>query len=415
MKKGFLIVLTLIILAVQIPIIPATKPITDSKQLQVSLSDSKISDKQFDILMKIYQHMCQSPSLTVGYLKNDSLVWYKSYGYCNLKEKRVPDKNTMYLIGSVTKTITATAYMQLYEKGSLDLDSDINTYLNFSLRNPKAPDDPITFRELLSHRSGICDHCIFNLKGMISTLLITGIPDDMELFIKEFLIPGGAHYSPDYWLDTLPGTYEYSSVGYAVLGYLFEKVSKQSLESYCQEHIFNPLEMYNTSFHPDEIYLDRMATPYIRKCGKYIALPNFDAKALASAGGVRTSLEDLSHYLIAHMNNGSYKGYQMLKNETIQLMHDCIYIPASNGTHFHDRYGLGWAYVHKDPWGLQGHGGMIPGGNAMMWFNETSRTGFIIMTNEMDILCFFEPIDFGMKKTALYGMGLLLMDKATNS
>lgn len=104
-------------------------------------------------------------ALSVCIIKDNKTVWSKSYGYSHPHLFRKATNRTIYGVGSITKTITATAILQLYEKGLLDLNDDINTYLPFELRNPNFPDVPITIRSLLTHRSSNQDYYLMNPDG----------------------------------------------------------------------------------------------------------------------------------------------------------------------------------------------------------------------------------------------------------
>ena len=98
------------------------------------------------------------PGLSVSIVKNNNIVWEKQFGYANIINDILVDENTMFILSSISKTITATALMQLFENGLFDLDDDIDTYLPFNVNHPDFPIMPITFRMLLTHSSGIRDN-----------------------------------------------------------------------------------------------------------------------------------------------------------------------------------------------------------------------------------------------------------------
>lgn len=404
MKIKIFVILIVFSLVINNAIIP-----TGSNNLKIENID--FDDLIFNLKIRLLKKFTKSPSLAVCCIKGEDMIWSKFYGFSELYKLKRPDKDTIYPVGSVTKTFTTTAMLQLYEEGLYDLDEDINNYLPFSLRNPYYPNDPITFRMILSHRSCIYDYCIFTLGGIAYTLLTQSIPDDAETFIKENLIPGGKHYNKRYWKDYKPGTLVgYSNVGFLVVGYLFERIANKTIEEHCQEHIFKPLNMYNTSFNPNNLNKAQMATMYIKKAGIYIPIPCYNAGALTAVGGLKTTIEDLSHYLMAHMHNGIYKDNRILKNETIQIMHNCIYKDTS-GNPIHHNFGLGWWKEYKFNRWIQGHGGMCPGGTCFMMMNETEDMGFILMTNQFNIMCFFQPIQFRIASKVRYLIGELLLQK----
>jgi len=155
----------------------------------------------------------------------------------------------VYMAGSVSKAIAAMALMQLYEDDLFELDDDINDYLPFPLRNPYHPEVPVTFKMVLSHQSSLplTDQIQYPYIG-ISYLL--NFPKLTYPDFKEYLVPGGRAYNPDAWTDNTPGeAFNYSNVGFMLVEYLVELISEQDYKDYCNENIFIPLKMYNTSFN----------------------------------------------------------------------------------------------------------------------------------------------------------------------
>ncbi len=202
------------------------------------------------------------PSLAAAIVKDDQIVWQHTYGFEDLASKTPPTEDTIYLLASISKTITATAVMQLYERGQLDLDTDINTYLSFDIRNPHFPEVPITARTLLTHTSGLAwptneEDPHFN----------DVYPDDsappLSSWLKEYLTPGGSQYLATTWKNTRPGAQvQYSNIGGGLLGYLVESITNQDFGEYCKANIFGPLAMSNTGFKLRDVDQSRLATLY---------------------------------------------------------------------------------------------------------------------------------------------------------
>ena len=212
-------------------------------------------DSRIENLMR-HGHM---PSLVTCIVKNNTLVWAKGYGYADrsILHKRKATPDTVYPIASITKSITATAIMQLNETGLIGLDDNVSEYLTFDLKNPKYPDVNITFRMLLAHQSSLADTTVRFL--MIFTIL--KIPHDR---LNEYFLPGKSLYSPRVWNDYAPGEDVcYSTMGTEILGCLVEQITHQSFEDYCQEHIFEPLKMRNTSFYFSDFDKDKLACLYL--------------------------------------------------------------------------------------------------------------------------------------------------------
>ncbi|KYK21129.1 hypothetical protein AYK21_05200 [Thermoplasmatales archaeon SG8-52-2] len=336
------------------------------------------NEDEFDEKIMFYMQQGHMPSISTCIIKNDSVLWSKGYGLSNINKGIKATDKTIYLIASITKTITATAIMQLWEQGLFDLDDDVNDYLPFSLRNPKYPDIPITFRMLLAHHSSLSDSYL--ILGFYFTVLKLPIE-----YIEQLLVPGGKLYRSVFWTDEPPGEQlVYSSIGYEVLGYLVELLSGKKLDEYCKEFIFDPLEMHNTSFDRSYFELKDIARPYIWIFNRtFIPVVHYNLKNSAS-GGIRTSVIDLSHFLIANMNGGVYKNNRILEEETVQLIRTRQY-PDNDSTNRYT-YGLGWRISVRYNTNSFGHSGGLPGVLTFMYYYLENQTGIIFFTNQYPIL-----------------------------
>ena len=359
-------------------IVPATGGNVEAK---TSSYDDSIFDKKIELLMK----MAHMPSLSACIIKDDEIIWYKGYGLYD--GKSTPDEHTMYLIASTTKSITATAIMQLYDKGFFDLDDDVSGYLPFSLRNPNHPNTPITFRMILAHQSSLPGP---GGSGSIGNKFWGRIDPDLPAlgpYIKQRLDPNNDSYNPDIWRNKPPGTeFSYSNLGYILLGYLVECISKESFDRYCKKHIFEPLDMMNTSFNISDLSIKNIAVPYI---WYKLSFPNIRVWApqphstgpMYPAGGLRTSASDLSHYLIAHMNGGIYKGVRILNESTAKMMHTIQY-PENIGYPIEGKYGMGF-FIKESFFKptIISHGGDVIGCHSNMMFLPSENIGIIYFTN----------------------------------
>jgi CubicO group peptidase (beta-lactamase class C family) len=169
------------------------------------------TDDSFDENITYYMNQGHIPGLSACIVINDSIVWQKGYGYSKIYRGIKATENTIYLGASVSKTITATAIMQLWEKGLFDLDEDVNNFLPFSLRNPKYPEKKITFRMLLSHHSSLS---YGDYDSSLIYYFFTLFGSTKERY-EEILSPSGKFYNPNVWIDSEPGTtLQYSNIGY---------------------------------------------------------------------------------------------------------------------------------------------------------------------------------------------------------
>lgn len=347
-------------------------------------------DAAFDIKISFLMRMVGFPSLSACIIKDDQIIWSKGYGCYDCSEQKPAAIDTNYLLASITKTIVGTALMQLYEQGFFSLDDDVNMFLPFDLKNPNFPDDSITFRMLLSHTSSLNT----NEQQQYYWANFSGDPPfDFfpEPYLREFLLPGGKYYDPSVWSSRYqPGENAmYANIGFDLISYLVEIISGESFLGYCDNHIFSPLDMKNTDFNLSHLNINQVAIPYWRFLGRYYTInelgfllgdewtppDQYWRVRCYPAGGLYSTVSDLSHFLIAHMNDGIYNGTQILKKETVELMHK-VQVGNNIG------YGLAW--MHELPLrglSISGHSGGYPGVNTWMLYNETQDIGVIYLAN----------------------------------
>jgi CubicO group peptidase (beta-lactamase class C family) len=256
-------------------------------------------------------------------IKEDKIIWSGTYGYADREIKKAVKTDDIFHLASLSKTVTATALMQLYEEGLFQLDDDISNYIPVKVRNPNYPDKPISIRMLLTHTGGFADVMPTGNK------LSLGVAGDCDIplseFIKNLFIPGGLYYSEDLFSKDEPGSkYGYSNIAFSLIGYLVEILSGQDFSEYCKENIFIPLDMKNTGWFLRDIDTSRLIWGYgyqgnldsiseYSKGGRF-GLPGYPE------GMLRSTMEDFSHFISAFMNGGIYRNYQMLKSETVILM-----------------------------------------------------------------------------------------------
>jgi CubicO group peptidase (beta-lactamase class C family) len=282
------------------------------------------------------------------------------------------------MVASISKSICAVAVMQLLEEKLIgSLDDDVNKYLDFSLRNPYYSDVNISFRMLLAHQSSLASG---DVVSFVSFSLL-GYP---RAWLKEFLIPDGRFYHPKIWLPYPPGQRDnYSSMNFEILAYLVERISQEPYENYVEEHIFEPLNMSSTSYSLSELNSSNLAVPYVWMAGLYIRLPFYENHN-AGAGGVKSTVLDLAHYLIMHMNEGVYNGTRILNRTSIREIHRGQYpLVYENNL----SYGLGWySSLGSDGNMYGGHDGTIAGGRTVMRMRYQDNAGVIFCYNRFQLV-----------------------------
>ena len=240
------------------------------------------------------------PGAVVTVVKDGQLLTARGFGYADREKRSLVDPDrTLFRPGSVSKLITWTAAMQLVEQGKLDLDKDINTYLDFKI--PEYDGKPVTLRQLMTHTGGF------------------------EEAVKDIIYSDPAHIVPlgDYlkrWTPTrvyAPGTTPaYSNWATALTGYVIERVSGESFDDYCDKHIFAPLGMSNSSMRQPlpAALAGQMASGYKpgAEAGK------FEIVGPAPAGSLSSTGTDMAKFMIAHLDQG--KG--LLSPEVAAMMHN---------------------------------------------------------------------------------------------
>lgn len=269
-------------------------------------------------------------------VKDGAVLFEKGYGVSDVKtQAKVDPKRTLFRPGSISKLFTWTSVMQLVEQHKIDLDADINTYLDFKI--PPAYGKPITMRDLMTHRPGF-EETIKNLLAT-NTKELVPLREALARWVPERMFPPGE----------VPA---YSNYGAALAGYIVQRVSGEPFEDYVAHHIFAPLHMDHSTFHqplPKALAGD-MSKGYEKASGDpkpYELIPMSPAGALATTG------DDISRFMLAHLNNGSYEGAQILKPETAKMMHGIVY-PVPAGTL---PMGLGFYHEDRNGYDIVGHGG----------------------------------------------------------
>jgi CubicO group peptidase (beta-lactamase class C family) len=245
------------------------------------------------------------PSLVGCVIYKDTILWMNGYG-------DQPDLNTVYPIGSITKSFTTTAILQLMEQELITLDEDVNIYLPFSLRNPNYPNSPITFRHLLSQRASL---------GAITNVSLMN-EYNFPGFLDQVLDKNSSHYQEIIWKPSTPGTsFAKSDTTFDLLAYLVEIITNQTFAQYLGENIFSPLNMSETKFRISEYESSRLAIGYEwMKVGEMeprnIVTNQSDSESYGGSA-LKSTIQDMSRFLITEMNEGIYEGTRLLNKTTI--------------------------------------------------------------------------------------------------
>ena len=295
--------------------------------------------------------------VTAGLYIENCGTYLSGAGFIDKGDQKRTNSDMLGRIASITKPMTAIAIMQLYEKGMLDLDKPIQTYLK---EFPKKAKGDITIRHLLKHTSGI-SHYSSKWDAMSFTHYPTLVAALDAFKEKE--------------LEFVPGTqYMYSSYGYTVLGAIIEKVSQMSYGEYMRINIWDKVGMSNTSLEEDKQIYNNKSQRYLKVKSTYIKSPNTDLSIIYSAGGVQSTAKDLLIFGEAVLNHKliDSTSLSMMINATDELA------PAIGD----DPYGFGWAVYNDPKYGkIIQHGGTQPGTSAFFAIYLDHKIVSVVLSN----------------------------------
>jgi len=297
---------------------------------------------------------------TVAVVKDGKLLFSKGYGYSDVASKKpvLPDA-TLFRPGSISKLFTWTAVMQMYEQGKLDLDADVNQYLDFKI--PDAFGAPITLKHIMTHTAGFEEQ----VKDLFSVGNVTpNLGEYLKTHIPDRIYPPG----------TTPA---YSNYATALAGYIVERVSGQPFSDYVAEHIFKPLQMNRSTFVqplPSEM-VPNMSSGY--KLASDSEPVPFEVVVPFPAGSLSSTAADMSQFMLAHLQEGQLGGAQILKPETARLMHSRLFAldPAANAMCY------GFYEESRNGQRIIGHGGDTIAFHSDLHLIPDTGVGFFVSYN----------------------------------
>jgi len=315
--------------------------------------------------------------VVVVVVKDGTVLLQKGYGYANVAKKiRMDPEQSMVRIGSTSKLFTWTAVMQLVEQGRLDLDRDVNDYLDFKI--PREFGKPITLRDLMNHRAGFEE----GLKDILRTDP-QGLPST-ESYLKEhprpMLFPPGE----------VPA---YSNYGASLAGYIVQRVSGEPFERYIDLHILLPLAIAHTSFDQPlpERFANAAAKGYQTASGPPSA---YEQIVTRPAGSATTTGADMARFMIAHLSPGPGGDATILRPETVQHMHS----PSEDALPGFATMAHGFFRETRNGRVVIGHGGDTVVFHAELDLLPSEQTGIFYSFNSRG------------REDAVYGARMALLD-----
>ncbi len=305
-----LIFLLPLLVQAQVPAVPAG-PSAQSHQ-----ADGKIAvpgqhaleaadlEAFFDGIVPLQLERSDIAGASVLVMQNGQVLLSKGYGYADLKNKKPVDPAaTIFRLASISKLFTWVSVMQLVEQGKIDLDTDVNRYLDFQIR--PAFSQPVTLRNLMTHTGGFEEE--------VRDIIVTDPKQPITL--RDFLIRNQPQriFPP----GTIPA---YSNYGVGIAGYIVQRVSGQPFEQYVEQHIFKPLKMEHSTFYqPPPAQLRRLPSEGYPSDTEKPPI-GFEIFNPVSAGGVSSTAADMGRFGQALLNGAELDGSRILKPETLLAM-----------------------------------------------------------------------------------------------
>ena len=269
----------------------------------------------FDTAFSVQRQDHEIVGAVVSVVYQGEVLFKSGYGFADLEARVAADPDrSLFRIASISKTFVWTAIMQLYEQGILDLENDVDRYLDFEI--PQTFEEPIRIWHLMTHTPG------FEEKGLgMNVRTYSAMPALRDYLVNEMparVRPPGEHAA-------------YSNYATSLAGYIVEQVSNQSWSDYVDEQILQPLEMMSTNTHarlsPD--FTERHAASYKYRGGQYVRT-DFEYSKDAPAGIMSTTADDMTRFMLAHLNDGAYGELNILTEFASRQMQTPLFAPHDN-------------------------------------------------------------------------------------
>ena len=350
------------------------------------------------------------PGMALAAVKDGEVAFARGFGKRNLTTGEEATSQTIFAIGSSSKAFTAATLALLVDEGKLNWDVPVREYLPTFKLYDKMASERITPRDLLIHNSGLPRHDLVWYRSSKS---------------RKELVAGLQYLEPS---KDFRSTWQYQNMMYATAGYLVERISGQRWENFVQRRIFEPLGMKNSYMNDTGAreHSTDYSLPYREKDGEIKEIPFYSHwQALAPAGSIHSNVEDISKWLMLHLNKGKVGERQLISEGQMLQLHspqmagverELITLdPTQFPELFYSSYAMGWIVTSYRGHTLLHHGGSINGFHALVAFMPHKNIGVVALTNTstsmletiavyhaLDLLLEAEPADWHKRYFEIY-------------
>jgi CubicO group peptidase (beta-lactamase class C family) len=335
-----------------------TPPVASADPSRAQTMDSAT---RIDTYVRARMPGLRTPGLSLVVVEGDQVILNRGYGFADREAGTPMTEDTPVAVGSTTKPMTALAVMQLVERGLVDLDTSVMTYLpDFRMADERSAG--ITLRQLLSHTAGIPAAETYD-----------GAQDDEALERR-------VHGLADVPLNRAPGSgFEYANDGYSVAGLIVQRVTGMPYEQYMAQAVFAPVGMHRTTFDPSEAASWGWAQGYGKRRGVVAPAPIVLSRGIGPAGMVVTTATDVGQYFVALLNGGEADGTQIIAQASLDEAWTPM-VPLGEGPD-HYGYGLGWGVGELGGQRILAHSGTVDTAGSYFLLVPDQRIAVGVLAN----------------------------------
>jgi CubicO group peptidase (beta-lactamase class C family) len=313
------------------------------------------------------------PGISVAVVKDGQVIYAKGFGYRDVERKLPVTTDTLFAIGSVSKSFTSLVFGTLNDEGKVDWDKPVRTYLpTFQIEDPIATDHA-TPRDLFSHRTGLPGHDLIWYSSNFSR---------EDLFNRLKYLKSNKEFRQGY---------EYCNLMIMTMGYLEGRVANTTWEDLVRTRIFEPLDMHNSNFSvSDSQRAADFSQPYSLKKDAVTRVPFKNIDSIGPAGSINSSINEMSHYLLFQLGDGTYNGRRIVSQINLKLMHTgqtaITHLPeffTQNGLG-PMTYSMGWVDTTFRGHHMVWHNGGIDGFHSLLTILPDDKIGVVILSNLSD-------------------------------
>jgi CubicO group peptidase (beta-lactamase class C family) len=339
-----------------------------SREVSPKIKAKKALDG-FDAIVEKGLKELNVPGAAVAVVKDDEVILARGYGFRDVENKVPMTADTILAIGSASKAFTTFAMGVLVDEGKLEWEKPVRSYIPWLRLYDTFASERLTPRDLVTHRSGLPRHDLSWYNNYEAT---------REEFVRRL-----AYLEPT---ADLREKFQYNNLMFLTAGYLVEVLTGKKWEDAIWSHVFQPLGMKRTNFSVEDSQKDMdFALPYREREGKIEKIPFRNISNIGPAGSINSCVNDMSHWLLVHLNGGKFEGEQIIGPQTLQDMH-LAHMPTGETPEIPEvtpaDYGLGWFVDTYRGHRRVHHGGNIDGFSAMVSMLPGDGLGFVVLVNK---------------------------------